>query len=182
MKLLAIDTTTEKIIIGLYNDGEKAYFVGENGSKRHNSELLTNINDILNQNGINVKNIDAFGVVVGPGSFTGIRIGVATINALAFATQKPIVEITSLEQNDDGSNKMVLLDCKHNNYYAGIFGKEIQYLALNGNEVERYDIKKEYLTETSAYKVLDKCIEKAENSQYVERAKPFYLKKSSAER
>lgn len=182
MKLLAIDTTTEKIIIGLYNEGKRSFFVGEKGSKRHNSALLTNIDNILSENCLSINDIDVFGVVSGPGSFTGIRIGVATVNALAFATQKPIVEISSLEQNDDGSSKMVLLDCKHNNYYVGIFGEETQYLALNGDEINNYDIKKEYLTDSDEGKILDKCIKKAEKSTFVDKAKPFYLKKSSAER
>ncbi len=182
MRLLAIDTTTEKIIIGLYNEGERRFFVGEKGSKRHNSALLTHIDNILSENGLCINDVDVFGVVSGPGSFTGIRIGVATINALAFAMKKPIVEITSLEQNDDGSKKMVLLDCRHNNYYAGIFGEQTQYLALNSEEVNKYDIKKEYLIDSDEGKILDKCIKKANELVFVDRARPFYLKKSSAER
>ena len=48
--------------------------------------------------------------------------------------------------------------------------------------INNYDIKKEYLTDSDEGKILDKCIKKAERSTFVDKAKPFYLKKSSAER
>ena len=112
LRLLAIDTSTESIILALYNCGDKKYFVGKDNAKMHNQVLLTNINDFLYNQGLSINDIDVFGIVSGPGSFTGIRIGVATVNALALALNKKTVEITSLEQLDDGTQKIVLIDCK----------------------------------------------------------------------
>ena len=182
LRLLAIDTSTESIILALYNCGDKKYFVGKDNAKMHNQVLLTNINDFLYNQGLSINDIDVFGIVSGPGSFTGIRIGVATVNALALALNKKTVEITSLEQLDDGTQKIVLIDCKHDNYYAGIFGEKTQYLALSKDELNEYDLPKHYLTKSIPEKVLDKCLQKVQRNEFTTQSKPFYMKKSSAER
>ena len=181
MKLLAIDTSTDRIVLGLFKDGEKISFIGQDGSKKHNSVLLTYVDALLKENGLTCHDIDVYGVVVGPGSFTGIRIGVATVNAIAFACKKKIVAITSLEQLDDGEEKTVLLDCKHGNYYAATFGKETHYFETNLTGLTGNG-KIEYLTQSDPIRILDKCIEKSLKKDYTTQAKPFYMKKSSAER
>ncbi len=182
MNVLSLDTTSDRIIIAL-KIGEKDFFYrGEVGCKRHNSELLNAIDNMLSENGISINEIDCFGVCVGPGSFTGIRIGVATVNALSLALKKKTVEITSLETEDDGSDKTVLLPCGHGNYYAARFGKEKSYFSLDGEEAEKIEGEKICLEEISPRKLLNKTLQKFSEEQFVEQAKPFYLKKSSAER
>ena len=91
MNILAIDTSTDKITLGLAIGEKKAYYIGEKGCKRHNSALLECVDALLSSNGVTVGDIDVFGVVRGPGSFTGIRIGVATVNALAMGVGAKIV-------------------------------------------------------------------------------------------
>ena len=183
MNILAIDTTTDKITLGLKARDEEFFYVGESGSKRHNETLLTQIDFILDKAGINVRELDVVGVVCGPGSFTGIRIGVATANAISMATKCKTVEITSLEQSFDGTDKIVLLDCGHNNYYAAIFEQgKVSYTEISVEQIADQTLKIEYLTESNPQKILKKCIEKAEKGDFVEQSKPFYMKKSSAER
>lgn len=181
MNLLTIDTTTDQIILGLTFNNKNYYFQGEKNCKKHNELLLTYVDIFLTDNGATLSDIDVFGVVVGPGSFTGIRIGVATVNAFAMATKKKIVEITSLEQLDNGEEKLVLLDCRHGNYYVGKFGRTVEYMALNESEIAGIKLKKVYLTEVHPDAIQSKCNEKAELGLFVKQAKPFYLKKSSAE-
>jgi tRNA threonylcarbamoyladenosine biosynthesis protein TsaB len=181
MKLLAIDTTTSTAVVGLHIDGKNYFSVSEE-SKRHNGRVLAAVDSLLCQNKLTIRDIDVFGVVTGPGSFTGIRLGVATVNAFGLAGNKPIVEITSLEQLDDGAEKLVLLDCRHNNFYAAKFGSDAEYSALSADEVNAMSINKEYLTAPVPEKIIMKCLEKAERGEFVSQAKPFYLKKSSAEK
>lgn len=185
MILLAIDTTAESIILALKKDDKEDFFVSEKGAKKHNSVLLRHIDAFLAKNGLTIRDLDYFGVVVGPGSFTGIRVGVATVNAFAFATGKKIVEATSLEIpycEKDGKT-MVTLDCKHANFYCGIFeeGKS-EYLALTEEEVASYDCLKIRAEEATPSDLLRCCVEKAKKGEFCTQAKPFYLKKSSAER
>ena len=185
MILLAIDTTAESIILALKKDDKEDFFVSEKCAKKHNSVLLRHIDEFLAKNGLTIRDLDYFGVVVGPGSFTGIRVGVATVNAFAFATGKKIVEITSLEIQAcrENGKTIVTLDCRHGNYYCGIFedGKK-EYLALNEAELASYEGKKLKAEESKPSDLLYCCEEKARKGEFCSQAKPFYLKKSSAER
>ncbi len=183
MNILCVDTSAENIALALQIKGkEPKYFVGCDDKKKHNSVLLNYIEKLLCESGVKIEDIDVLGVVSGPGSFTGIRVGVATVNAFALANDKKIVEITSLEQLSNGNN-MVLLDCKHNNYYCGIFDKgSIEYLALTKSQTEAYSLEKCFLEGVYPKLMLKKCLEKANESLFVAQARPFYLKASSAER
>lgn len=181
MNILCIDTSSDNIALALKSgNNEPQYFIGSDDKKKHNSVLLTYIESFLQQNFLDIDDIDIFGVVVGPGSFTGIRVGVATANALALGGDKKIVQITSLEQLAD--NNMVLLDCKHDNFYCGIFvNDKTEYKALTKAQIEEYKLNICYLEGVYPEKMLSKCLEKVDND-FVTQAKPFYLKASSAER
>jgi tRNA threonylcarbamoyl adenosine modification protein YeaZ len=183
MNILCLDTSSEKIALGLIVGEQKYSFISEAGSKKHNSTLLIYIDELLHKHQLELNDIDCFGVVVGPGSFTGIRVGVATINSFALALNKPIIEITSLEQLFSKDDAMAVLDCKHDNFYcAQKQGDDIQYLALSGDELKNYDIKKLILNDVMPDEMMEKVAFKAEKKQFAVQAKPFYLKRSSAER
>ncbi|MBF0556960.1 MAG: tRNA (adenosine(37)-N6)-threonylcarbamoyltransferase complex dimerization subunit type 1 TsaB [Nitrospirae bacterium] len=63
----------------------------------HSAYLMTIIEFILKEAALDVRDMDAFAVVVGPGSFTGLRVGIATVNGLCYATGKPAAAVSSLE-------------------------------------------------------------------------------------
>ena len=89
MNILCIDTSADSIALALLLEGDSPqYFVGADDKKKHNSVLLGYIEEFLAKNNTFIQQIDVFGVVVGPGSFTGIRVGVATVNALALRGKK----------------------------------------------------------------------------------------------
>ena len=91
--------------------------------------------------------------------------------------------MTTLEMLDDGTNKTVLLDCKHGNFYAGHFinGNAI-YSNLSANELESIDSEIVYFKESNPNLIIKKCLEKVDAKKFTTQSKPFYLKKSSAER
>ena len=181
MKILAIDTSASSIGIGIY-DGEIHTKITTPDPKSHNKTLLAEIDEFWKELNMSLHDFDVFSVVVGPGSFTGIRIGVATINAFAMAEKKPVVEMTSLEVLAGGGDKMVMLDCKHNNYYVGIFqGDSVEYRCMKKEETEAVSLPKEYVEGTYPDKMLLLAVKKAEAEQTVKKAKPFYIKSSSAE-
>ena len=183
MNLLVVDTTTDNIVIAISVSGTISSRVEETQGRKHNSKVLEIIDELLIKSGLSINDIDYLGIVVGPGSFTGIRIGVATINALSIATGAPIVEMTTLEMLDDGTDKTVLLDCKHGNFYAGYFinGNAI-YSNISENELESISSEIVYFKESNPNLIIKKCLEKIDAKKLTMQAKPFYLKKSSAER
>ena len=90
MKLLCIDTTKQQAILALSNDGCNTY-VTIPDTKKHSEALLMELENFLCTNKLTIKDITHLGCVTGPGSFTGIRIGMATIKAFSFALNLPIV-------------------------------------------------------------------------------------------
>lgn len=97
MKILAIDTSTMITSIAVLEDD---LIVGEysiNQSKTHSEMLLPMIGDVLERLGFKLKDIDAFAVAIGPGSFTGLRIGVTAVKTMAQVLDKPVIGISTLE-------------------------------------------------------------------------------------
>jgi tRNA threonylcarbamoyladenosine biosynthesis protein TsaB len=68
-----------------------------NVKSTHSERLMTEIDHVLQQSGLTAHDIDIFGVAIGPGSFTGLRIGLSTAKGLSYATGKPIVSVPTLE-------------------------------------------------------------------------------------
>lgn len=96
MKLLTMDTSTPVCSVAL-TCGER--LVAEqllNLDTRHSSNLLEAVDTLLKAAGIELADLDGFGVALGPGSFTGVRIAVATAKGLALATGKPVTGFSSL--------------------------------------------------------------------------------------
>lgn len=97
MKILSIDTSS-KICNVVINEDEKIIASSQNEKGiTHSEMLMTEIDDILKENSLNLEDIDKFGIITGPGSFTGIRIGISTIKGLVFLEDKDIITATSLE-------------------------------------------------------------------------------------
>ncbi|MGZ3622039.1 MAG: tRNA (adenosine(37)-N6)-threonylcarbamoyltransferase complex dimerization subunit type 1 TsaB [Ktedonobacteraceae bacterium] len=98
MLLLALDTSTRQASIALCDEqtlyGEYTWQVGNN----HSVELLERIQRLVQVDcGSSLQSIDAVAVATGPGSFNGVRVAVATAKAFAFALQKPLVGVSTLE-------------------------------------------------------------------------------------
>lgn len=138
MKILAIDTSTTHSSCSVMEDD---YVVGDfsiSQSMSHNEILINMIDEMLLKLNISINDIDLFVAVTGPGSFTGIRIGVTTIKALAFATNKPIVSVNTIEALCFGVfsslKKVGIVDARSRRVYYGIYqgyeNKEIKKPSL----------------------------------------------------
>lgn len=97
MKILSVDTSTWAETVAVMEDGNllSERIVVERES--HNRRLLETIDSLLRDLELSIGDIDAFSVGLGPGSFTGIRIGITTVKALAWSLGKPVVGISSLD-------------------------------------------------------------------------------------
>lgn len=189
MKILAIDTTSENLVIAFYDEGEIKSYISQEGSKKHNSLLMPAIEKLLSENNCNIEDVDYFACVVGPGSFTGIRIGVSTIKALSFATGKKAVAITSFEELSYGIKEdefYVAIDCRHNAYYFAKYKNdytfEVDCGEIDGDELDKKDclvIKKSGAS--NPQKLIAVAKEKIAHNMF-ENITPYYLKKSQAER
>jgi tRNA threonylcarbamoyladenosine biosynthesis protein TsaB len=96
MQVLAIDTSTLVGSVALVRDGELISEWSASVRASHGETLLPAVQRLLSAASTPLSAIDLFAVGIGPGSFTGVRIGVATVKGLALAEGKPIVGVTSL--------------------------------------------------------------------------------------
>lgn len=97
MKVLGIDTSTSCGSIGLVEDGNIISEYLLDRPETHSERLLRAIQFVLKDAHLSVNDIDGWVISLGPGSFTGLRIGISTIKGLALATQKPVVGISTLD-------------------------------------------------------------------------------------
>jgi tRNA threonylcarbamoyladenosine biosynthesis protein TsaB len=97
MLLLALDTSTRQASIALSDEhtlyGEYTWQVGNN----HSVELLSRVQRLVAECGNTMQDVDGIAVATGPGSFNGVRVAVATAKALAFALQRPLVGVSTLD-------------------------------------------------------------------------------------
>ena len=97
MKILGIDTSTMAANVAVLEDDKLICEYTINTKKTHSQKLMPMIENMLNLSDINIKDIDAIGICVGPGSFTGLRIGMATAKAIAHVNNIPLIGVNSLE-------------------------------------------------------------------------------------
>lgn len=95
-RILAIDASTEHCSVALCVDGQRLADVCET-PKSHANVLLPMVDNILSEAGISLPELQAIVVSLGPGSFTGIRIGIGVVQGLAYGAKLPVIGFSSLE-------------------------------------------------------------------------------------
>lgn len=123
MKILGIDTSTMAANVAVLEDDKLICEYTINTKKTHSQKLMPMIENMLKLSDIEIKDIDAIAICVGPGSFTGLRIGMATAKAMAHVNNIPLIGVNSLEvlgANMDLCNKKVcsILDAQRNQVYT----------------------------------------------------------------
>ncbi|MCX5702396.1 MAG: tRNA (adenosine(37)-N6)-threonylcarbamoyltransferase complex dimerization subunit type 1 TsaB [Candidatus Omnitrophica bacterium] len=125
MKILGIDTSTNFFSLGIYDNG-KIYEYNLEVLTRLSSLLTPTIKRVLDALGWRVKDMDYFACGIGPGSFTGIRLGLSAIKGLSWSLNKPVVGISSLDilaKNIFFDKRPVVtaVDAKRNLIYCSAF-------------------------------------------------------------
>ncbi len=108
MKILGIDTSTMMGAVGIVDDELLVAEMRTNVSLTYSERLMEHIDTLLKSARLTLDDIDGFAVSVGPGSFTGLRIGIAAVKAMAYASGKPVAAVNSLEALADN-----LPYCRH---------------------------------------------------------------------
>lgn len=97
MKILFVDTTTPDLVAALITE-DRTFAVTCRDSQRKHSELLCQkVQEVLTQAGVTFSDLDAYACAIGPGSFTGIRIGVSTLKGYATAVPRPYIAVNCLQ-------------------------------------------------------------------------------------
>jgi len=126
MKILAVDTSSEVASVALLEGDKVIQHRKSHDKKTHSQLLMPIISEVMMQSGIDVSQIDIFAAVTGPGSFTGLRIGVTTIKALAYSTDKSVIAVNSLDSlalNVNGLAEYIcpIIDARNDHVFTSIF-------------------------------------------------------------
>lgn len=97
MRVLAIETSSKVLGVAVLDDKGCGLERNYNLGLRHASHLIPTIKDLLKRAKLKLKDINAYCISIGPGSFTGLRIGVATVKGLSIADRKKVVAVPSLD-------------------------------------------------------------------------------------
>jgi tRNA threonylcarbamoyladenosine biosynthesis protein TsaB len=139
MKVLAVDTATHRCSVAVAVQERLAVELSVESTKTHSTRLMGMIRESLRLAELDLSELDGFAVSLGPGSFTGLRIGVSMIKGLAFATGKPCVGVSSLKALAYGClpwphRICALIDARKQEVYAAFYRTDGQRLEPNGDE------------------------------------------------
>ena len=121
MKFLAIDTSGRALNVVAVNGDKEVVSRRDDCAMRHSVILMEEVERVLHEAGLSPCGCDFYACVVGPGSFTGIRIGIATVKGLCLAADKNALALTSfdaLAYADTDGKRLCLVDAGHGNFYA----------------------------------------------------------------
>lgn len=138
-RLLAVDTATQSCGVAILADGllHTELILSHGGT--HTKQVLAAVDAVLNLEGSTLAQIDAFAVTRGPGSFTGLRIGISTVKGLALATGKPIIGISSLDvlahqAVGDAACVCPMIDARRNEIYWCVYRRAGDKLVASSEE------------------------------------------------
>jgi len=132
MKLLAFDTALEACSVGVTTDAGASFLRSEEVGRGHQERLFPMIAAVMAEAGIGFDDLDRIAVTVGPGSFTGIRVGIAAARGFALVTGAPVVGVTTLAVHAEsaagqlgGRPLMTVLPARADRLYAQLFGPDL---------------------------------------------------------
>jgi tRNA threonylcarbamoyladenosine biosynthesis protein TsaB len=181
MRILSIDSATECASCAVIDDDKLLGEISLNNKKQHSVILMPIVDNLLKNLQLTIKDIDGFVVSRGPGSFTGLRIGMSMIKGLSQGTNKPFIAVSSLDAlayNMAYTQGIIcpLLDALHDNVYTALYSFEndkliklTDYMAIHIDEL--IEILKQYnkpvtFLGDAAYKFNGKLISSLSNAYF----------------
>lgn len=184
---LFISTFNEKVIIGILEKNKLILKREVISNRSHSLTLVPTIDEIIKEINITLKDLKEIIVVNGPGSFTGVRLGVTVAKTLAYTLKINIKTITSIEaiSLSDNSSKKIVVVPDNKGKYLGIFEDNIlieKIIYFNNLEYE------DYLKNYPDYKIISNNLDLEQIIKYLKNSKninahsvnPVYIKKIEA--
>ena len=130
--ILNIDTAVESASVCLAKDTEPIQFAINNNQRDHASWLHFSIQKIISDTGLTTKDIEAIAVTIGPGSYTGLRVGLSAAKGLCYALNIPLIAINTLEiiatgvKEDQADMICPLIDARRMEVFIAVYDKQMQ--------------------------------------------------------
>lgn len=126
MKILGIDTSTKSLGVAVAEDDKLLASCNKIFGLRHSQDLMPTVKGMLKEMKLGLEDLDGYAVSIGPGSFTGLRVGVTAVKTLALVTKKPVIAVPTLDvisQNVLYYPGVIcpILDAKKQKVYAALY-------------------------------------------------------------
>ena len=148
---LFLDTSTKYLCIGIAKDHKVIYKFQQEAIKKQSELTIPFLQKALSEVNISLNDIDEVNVTIGPGSFTGIRIGMCIAKVLASMKNIPLKAISSLNAYASLGRKIVILDAKAKRVYLGIYKDNVKVIDEMVVEIETF---KEMLKDYEGYDIV----------------------------
>lgn len=185
MKILSVDSSSVTASVAITENGKVLAENFINNGLTHSQTLMPMVEKTIQKSGISVDDIDLFAITHGPGSFTGVRIGIASVKGMADALNKKCVTVSTLEaiaeplKNDDVI-ACAVMDARCNQVYTAFFNKgnrlcEDKAILIDelGKELKQYDKKIVFIGDGSVlcydklHEIIQNCEIANEEIRYV---------------
>ena len=190
MKYLFIDSATTNLVVAIINNGKISYIYNNNDGHDTSSKMMPVLSEAIDKASLKPKDIDKIFVVNGPGSFTGIRVGLTVAKTMAYSLDIPIVPISSLEVMASRSGGTALINARRGYVFAGTYDNDLNnvypdsYVLMNDSLTKPYISYDNFDFETVKPNIdVLKIVMKHENDEAVNphTINPNYLKLTEAE-
>ncbi len=177
MKLLAIDSSGMVAGIAVLEDERILAEYTVDYKKTHSQTLVPMLAELQKMIELDLSSVDAIAVAAGPGSFTGLRIGSATVKGLAMAIDKPIIEVPTIDgmaYNMFGFDGIIcpIMDARRNQVYTGFYTFEEKETAESQKQLSMTVVKEQYVDEIS--KVIEQLNEMGKKVVFLGDGVPAY--------
>ncbi len=154
MKILGVDSTATAASAAVYIDGKIVALNYSNTGLTHSQTLLPMIEGVLKSSGVSVSELDCIAVSNGPGSFTGVRIGVSAVKGIAQPLNIPCVSVSTTEiiakpLENTGCYAVAVMDARCNQVYTAQFDCEKGFMRVTPDEAITIDELGEQLKDTN---------------------------------
>jgi len=152
-RILYIETATQVCSVSISHNGTLVAIRESSIANSHSEMLSTFIGEIMNETNLELKDLDAIAVSMGPGSYTGLRIGVSSAKGLCYSLEKPLIAVSTLQSMANGMSNLIsddkailcpMIDARRMEVYASLFNvkneelREIKAEIIDENSFNEY--------------------------------------------
>ena len=192
-KILIIDTATKFIYLSLVIDGIEKQCVYQEGINNHSVTIIPNLEDILNKENLSLRDLDEIIIGVGPGSYTGVRIGVTVAKMIGYLNHFKVSQVSSLALIASASDKEYIIpniDARRGNAFMALIKQKngiLEYIkpdCLENIDIFKAACEHEFDFISEGMPNVNKIIASGllEEVKNVHELKPNYLRITEAER
>ena len=182
MKILAIDTSAIVASCALCEDRVPVAVYSQKAGLNHSQTMLPMVKNLMDNTNVSIDDIDMLAVSAGPGSFTGIRIGVATAKGYQLAVPRKLIAVGSLYMLCSGNGRAII-DAGNGYYYAKYRCKKVvEEPQLIAYDDKRVNGAKTFTNVDEHVTKFVKCVREAyQKGNFVQQLSPIYIRRSQAE-